>query len=43
MNKQMELKIQREWFEFNEFEKEKAAENIKFISTATDKENKCKR
>lgn len=38
MNEQMELKIQRE-LELKEFEKEKAAENIQFISTATDKEN----
>ena len=29
----------RECFEFNEFEKEKAAENIQFVSAATDKEN----
>lgn len=35
----MRFENKREWFEFNEFEKEKAAENIQFISTATDKEN----
>lgn len=29
----------RKCFEFNEFEKEKAAENSQFISTETDKEN----
>ena len=39
----MRFENKREWFEFNEFEKEKAAENIQFISTATDKENKFKR
>ena len=39
----MRFENEREWFEFNEFEKEKAAENIQFISTATEKENKCKR
>jgi hypothetical protein len=35
----MRFENQREWFEFNEFEKEKAAENSQFISTETDKEN----
>lgn len=36
----MSFENKREWFEFNESEKEKAAENIQFISTATaDKEN----
>lgn len=35
----MRFENQRKWFEFNEFEKEKAAENSQFISTATDKEN----
>ena len=39
----MRFENEREWLEFNELEKEKAAENIKFISTATDKENKCTR
>ena len=29
----MRFENKREWFEFNEFEKEKAAENIQFIST----------
>ena len=33
----MSFENKREWFEFNESEKEKAAENIQFISTATDK------
>ena len=35
----MRFENQREWFEFNEFEKEKAAEHCQFISAATDKEN----
>lgn len=34
----MRFENQREWFEFNEFETEKAAENNLFISAATDKE-----
>lgn len=36
----MRFENQRQWFEFNEFEKEKAAENSQFISTAEDKENR---
>ena len=36
----MRFENQRQWFEFNEFEKEKAAENSQFISTAEAKENR---